>query len=136
MPDVHAAHFAAERARHAHELRPGADDHQRLPFSLGHAPMVAEGALMAPYADVANPLPGRLIHLNTLSPRRREIRRMAQQRIAELTLKIAERANRLAAGQPLPPGGELALWLEAEAQVKRELKVQVLKDFEPRALRA
>jgi len=47
--------------------------------------------------------------------------RVAPPPVSELTLRIAERANRLAAGHPLPPGGELALWLEAEAQVKREL---------------
>jgi hypothetical protein len=40
----------------------------------------------------------------------------------ELTLLIAERANRLAQRHPLEPGGELKLWLEAEAQVKRELR--------------
>ena len=40
----------------------------------------------------------------------------------ELTLLIAERANQLAQRRPLEPGGELKLWLEAEAQVKRELR--------------
>jgi hypothetical protein len=39
---------------------------------------------------------------------------------AELTLLIAERANQIAQSCPLEPGGELALWLEAEAEVKRE----------------
>ena len=42
--------------------------------------------------------------------------------IPELTLRIAERANRLAARRPLLPGHELELWLQAEAQVKRELR--------------
>jgi hypothetical protein len=41
--------------------------------------------------------------------------------IEELTLRIAERANRLARERGLPLGGELALWLEAEKEVKREL---------------
>jgi hypothetical protein len=41
--------------------------------------------------------------------------------ISELTLLIAERANRLALKRCIEPGGELALWFEAEAQVKREL---------------
>jgi len=55
-------------------------------------------------------------------------RTKAQVRIAgraeahELTLLIAERANQLAQRRPLEPGGELKLWLEAEAQVKRELR--------------
>jgi len=42
--------------------------------------------------------------------------------IDELTLKIAERANRLAQERAIAPGGELALWLEAGAEVKRELQ--------------
>jgi hypothetical protein len=42
--------------------------------------------------------------------------------IDELTLRIAERANRLAEQRDMTPGCELALWLEAEAQVKRELR--------------
>jgi hypothetical protein len=42
-------------------------------------------------------------------------------RIAELTLRIAERANRLAQERGMAPGRELDLWLEAEAEVKREL---------------
>jgi hypothetical protein len=45
-----------------------------------------------------------------------------QQLIDELTLRIAERANRLAEQRDMTPGCELALWLEAEAQVKRELR--------------
>ena len=40
--------------------------------------------------------------------------------ISELTLLIAERANRLALKRRVEPGGELQLWLEAEAQIKRE----------------
>ena len=40
----------------------------------------------------------------------------------ELTLRIAERANQLAQKRALQPGGELKLWLEAEAAVKRELR--------------
>jgi hypothetical protein len=46
------------------------------------------------------------------------------QPVSELTLRIAERANRLAAARPPAPGRELELWLEAEAQVKRELSRQ------------
>ena len=42
--------------------------------------------------------------------------------IDELTLRIAECAKRLAEERQLPPGGELALWREAEAEVKRELR--------------
>jgi hypothetical protein len=42
--------------------------------------------------------------------------------IDELTLRIAQRANRLAEQRDMTPGCELALWLEAEAQVKRELR--------------
>lgn len=42
--------------------------------------------------------------------------------LEELTLRIARRANRLAQQREVPPGGELALWLEAEAEVKRELR--------------
>jgi hypothetical protein len=38
----------------------------------------------------------------------------------ELTMLIAERANRLAQEHELRPGRELELWREAEAQVKRE----------------
>jgi len=45
-----------------------------------------------------------------------------EQLIDELTLRIAERANRLAEQRDMAPGCELALWLEAEAQVKRELR--------------
>mgnify|MGYP006171812081 CR=1 FL=1 len=42
------------------------------------------------------------------------------QKESELTLLIAERANRLAQERQIGPGRELELWLEAEAQVKRE----------------
>lgn len=42
--------------------------------------------------------------------------------ISQLTLRIAERAQGLAQRRQVPPGGELALWLEAEAEVKRELR--------------
>jgi hypothetical protein len=42
--------------------------------------------------------------------------------LEELTLRIARRANRLAQQREVPPGGELALWLEAEAEVKHELR--------------
>jgi len=42
-------------------------------------------------------------------------------RLHELTLLIALRASRLAQQRAMPPGTELALWLEAEAEVKREL---------------
>jgi hypothetical protein len=38
----------------------------------------------------------------------------------ELTMLIAERASRLAQARQIGPGRELELWLEAEAQVKRE----------------
>lgn len=44
----------------------------------------------------------------------------APARIAELTLRIAERANRIAQERGMAPGRELDLWLEAEAEVKRE----------------
>lgn len=40
--------------------------------------------------------------------------------ISELTLLIAERALQLALKRRIAPGRELDLWLEAEAQVKRE----------------
>jgi hypothetical protein len=40
--------------------------------------------------------------------------------ISELTLRIAERALQLALRRRIEPGRELDLWLEAEAQVKRE----------------
>jgi hypothetical protein len=39
-----------------------------------------------------------------------------------LTLLIAERASRLCQKRQLAPGRELELWLEAEAQVKREIR--------------
>lgn len=42
--------------------------------------------------------------------------------IEELTLRIAERAHRLAQRRALSPGCELELWLEAETDVKRELR--------------
>jgi hypothetical protein len=42
--------------------------------------------------------------------------------LSELTLLIAERANRLASQHPARNGDELETWLEAEAQVKRELR--------------
>ena len=40
--------------------------------------------------------------------------------IDELTLLIAERAQRLALERRILPGRELELWLEAEAEVKRD----------------
>jgi hypothetical protein len=46
-------------------------------------------------------------------------------RIDELTLRIAERANRLAQRRDMTPGCEGALWLEAEAEVKREMRAAV-----------
>lgn len=49
-----------------------------------------------------------------------EVRIAGQVDTHELTLLIAERANQLAQRRPLEPGGELKLWLEAEAAVKRE----------------
>jgi hypothetical protein len=42
--------------------------------------------------------------------------------IDELTLRIAERANQIAQQRGMPPGCEFALWLEAEAEVKRDLR--------------
>jgi len=45
--------------------------------------------------------------------------------IDELTLRIAERANRLAQRRDMTPGCERALWLEAEAEVKREMRAAV-----------
>jgi len=57
-------------------------------------------------------------------PPRREERKPEGVPIAELTLRIAERANQLAQQRGIPPGCELALWLEAEAEVKRELRAQ------------
>ena len=55
-------------------------------------------------------------------PRRRTIEQAAAApaHLDELTLCIAERAGRIALKRVLPPGSELALWLEAEAEVKRE----------------
>ena len=55
---------------------------------------------------------------------RRKVKRApaARAQVDELTLRIAERAKRLAQERQLPPGCELALWLEAEAEVKRELR--------------
>jgi hypothetical protein len=55
---------------------------------------------------------------------RRKVERAsaARAQVDELTLRIAECAKRLAQERQLPPGGELALWLEAEAEVKRELR--------------
>ena len=47
----------------------------------------------------------------------------ARAQVDELTLRIAECAKRLAQERQLPPGCELALWLEAEAEVKRELRL-------------
>ena len=44
--------------------------------------------------------------------------------ISELTLLIAERALQLALERRIAPGRELDLWLEAEAQVKRERSSQ------------
>ena len=52
---------------------------------------------------------------------RRKVERAARAQVDELTLRIAECAKRLAQERQLPPGGELALWLEAEAEVKRNL---------------
>ena len=40
---------------------------------------------------------------------------------APLTLRIAERVAQLAHKRHVRHGGELELWLEAEAEVKREL---------------
>jgi hypothetical protein len=53
---------------------------------------------------------------------RRKVERAPAPRapVDELTLRIAECAKRLAQERELPPGCELALWLEAEAEVKRE----------------
>lgn len=45
---------------------------------------------------------------------------MAQIPLSELTLRIAERANRIAEHQPLAPGAELELWQRASAEVKRD----------------
>ena len=53
---------------------------------------------------------------------RRNVERAPQAPLHELTLRIAECAKRLAQERHLPPGCELALWLEAEAEVKRELR--------------
>jgi hypothetical protein len=55
---------------------------------------------------------------------RRKVERAppARAQVDELTLLIAECARRLAQERQLPPGCELALWLEAEAEVKRELR--------------
>ena len=53
---------------------------------------------------------------------RRKVERAARAQVDELTLRIAECAKRLAEERQLPPGGELALWREAEAEVKRELR--------------
>lgn len=53
---------------------------------------------------------------------RRKVERAARAQVDELTLRIAECAKRLAQERQLPPGGELALWREAEAEVKRELR--------------
>ena len=53
---------------------------------------------------------------------RRKVGRAARAQVDELTLRIAECAKRLAQERQLPPGGELALWREAEAEVKRELR--------------
>ena len=53
---------------------------------------------------------------------RRKVERAARAQVDELTLRIAECAKRLAEERQLPPGGELALWHEAEAEVKRELR--------------
>ena len=46
----------------------------------------------------------------------------ARAQVDELTLRIAECAKRLAQERQQLPGCELALWLEAEAEVKRELR--------------
>ena len=52
---------------------------------------------------------------------RRSTERNAPRPTAALTLRIAERVAQLARRREVPHGGELELWLEAEAQVKREL---------------
>jgi hypothetical protein len=53
---------------------------------------------------------------------RRKVERAPATRgqVDEFTLRIAECAKRLAQERELPPGCELALWLEAEAEVKRK----------------
>ncbi len=45
-----------------------------------------------------------------------------QAHLEELTLRIAERAYRLSQQHGPAPGCELELWLQAEAEVKRELR--------------
>jgi hypothetical protein len=52
---------------------------------------------------------------------RRSKDRAAPLTTAPLTLLIAARVGRIACGRELAPGGELDLWLAAEAEVKREL---------------
>ena len=52
---------------------------------------------------------------------RRSADRSAPHSTAALTLRIAERVAQLAHKRHIPHGGELQLWLEAEAEVKREL---------------
>jgi hypothetical protein len=59
----------------------------------------------------------------TRSPTEEKI--LISPRTEELTLLIAERVDRLAQQRGMPPGSELALWLEAEAQVKRELQEEM-----------
>ena len=46
----------------------------------------------------------------------------SQVHLEELTLRIAERAYRLAQQHGPAPGCELELWLQAESEVKRELR--------------
>ena len=52
---------------------------------------------------------------------RRSSERSAPRATAPLTLRIAERVAQLSQKRHIPHGGELELWLEAEAEVKREL---------------
>ena len=53
---------------------------------------------------------------------RRSADRSAPHGTAPLTLLIAERVARLAHERHIPHGRELDVWLEAEAEVKREMK--------------
>ena len=62
-----------------------------------------------------------------------EAERPERASIEELTLRIPERANRLAQQRGMSPGCELALWLEAEAEVKRELRTSRAQDAEAAA---
>jgi hypothetical protein len=80
-------------------------------------------ATAVPGFDLGQYLPGPLIHIKGPAP---HFDMLGVMKTPELTLLIAERANRLAQRHPLKPGGELALWLEAEAEVKRELREERL----------